>query len=131
MTNEHYHFGLGRRKSAVARVRLYPGNGHVLINGKPVEQVITREFAREDMLSPLAVTEMLGAFNMQVKVEGGGISGWAGAIRHGLARALVAADEGYRRPLRAHGLLTRDPRVKERTKPGLKRARKAAQFTKR
>ncbi len=131
MTNEHYHFGLGRRKSAVARVRLYPGNGHVLINGKPVEQVITREFAREDMLSPLAVTEMLGAFNMQVKVEGGGISGWAGAIRHGLARALVAADEGYRRPLRAHGLLTRDPRVKERKKPGLKRARKAAQFTKR
>ena len=131
MTNEHYHFGLGRRKSAVARVRLYPGNGHVLINGKPVEQVITREFAREDMLSPLAVTEMLGAFNMQVKVEGGGISGWAGAIRHGLARALVAADEGYRRPLRAIGLLTRDPRVKERKKPGLKRARKAAQFTKR
>ncbi len=131
MTNEHYHFGLGRRKSAVARVRLYPGNGHVLINGKPVEQVITREFAREDMLSPLAVTEMLGAFNMQVKVEGGGISGWAGAIRHGLARALVAADEGYRRPLRANGLLTRDPRVKERKKPGLKRARKAAQFTKR
>lgn len=131
MTNEHYHFGLGRRKSAVARVRLYPGNGHVLINGKPVEHVITREFAREDMLSPLAVTEMLGAFNMQVKVEGGGISGWAGAIRHGLARALVAADEGYRRPLRANGLLTRDPRVKERKKPGLKRARKAAQFTKR
>ena len=131
MTAERYYYGLGRRKTAVARVRLYPGNGHVLINGKPVEQVITREFAREDMLSPLAVTEMLGAFNMQVKVEGGGISGWAGAIRHGLARALVAADEGYRRPLRANGLLTRDPRVKERKKPGLKRARKAAQFTKR
>ncbi|MBM4411246.1 MAG: 30S ribosomal protein S9 [Dehalococcoidia bacterium] len=131
MTNEHYHFGLGRRKSAVARVRLYPGNGKVLVNGKPLDEVIPREFAREDMLRPLAVTEMLGAFNVQVKVEGGGISGWAGAIRHGLARALVAADEGYRRPLRAHGLLTRDPRVKERKKPGLKRARKAAQFTKR
>ncbi len=131
MTHEHYHFGLGRRKSAVARVRLYPGNGKVLVNGKPLDEVIPREFAREDMLRPLAVTEMLGAFNVQVKVEGGGISGWAGAIRHGLARALVAADEGYRRPLRAHGLLTRDPRVKERKKPGLKRARKAAQFTKR
>lgn len=131
MTNEHYHFGLGRRKSAVARVRLYPGNGKVLVNGKPADEVIPREFAREDMLRPLAVTEMLGAFNVQVKVAGGGISGWAGAIRHGLARALVAADEGYRRPLRAHGLLTRDPRVKERKKPGLKRARKAAQFTKR
>lgn len=131
MTNEHYHYGLGRRKSAVARVRLYPGNGNVIINGKPVEQVITREFAREDMLRPLTVTEMMGAFNVQVKVEGGGISGWAGAIRHGLARALVVADEGYRRPLRANGLLTRDPRVKERKKPGLKRARKAAQFTKR
>lgn len=131
MTNEHYHFGLGRRKSAVARVRLYPGNGKVLINGKPAEDVIPREFAREDMLRPLAVTENLGAYNVQVKVEGGGISGWAGAIRHGLARALVVADEGHRRPLRAHGLLTRDPRVKERKKPGLKRARKAAQFTKR
>ncbi len=131
MTNEHYHFGLGRRKSAVARVRLYPGNGKVIINGKPVEDVIPREFARDDMLRPLAVTELMGSFNIQVKVEGGGISGWAGAIRHGLARALVAADEGYRRPLRAHGLLTRDPRVKERKKPGLKRARKAAQFTKR
>ncbi|TAK78733.1 MAG: 30S ribosomal protein S9 [Dehalococcoidia bacterium] len=131
MTNEHYHFGLGRRKSAVARVRLYPGNGKVLVNGKPVEDVITREFAREDMLRPLTVTELMGTFNIQVKVQGGGISGWAGAIRHGLARALVAADEGYRRPLRAHGLLTRDPRVKERKKPGLKRARKAAQFTKR
>jgi small subunit ribosomal protein S9 len=131
MTNEHYHFGLGRRKSAVARVRLYPGSGNVIINGKPVEQVIPREFAREDMLRPLAVTEMMGAFNVQVKVEGGGVSGWAGAIRHGLARALVVADEGYRRPLRANGLLTRDPRVKERKKPGLKRARKAAQFTKR
>jgi len=131
MTNEYYHFGLGRRKSAVARVRLYPGNGHVLVNGKPAEEVIPREFAREDMLRPLAITENLGAFNVQVKVAGGGISGWAGAIRHGLARALVAADEGYRRPLRAHGLLTRDPRVKERKKPGLKRARKAPQFTKR
>ncbi len=131
MTNEHYHYGLGRRKSAVARVRLYPGNGKVIINGKPVEDVIPREFAREDMLRPLAVTELLGTFNVQVKVQGGGISGWSGAIRHGLARALVAADEGYRRPLRAHGLLTRDPRVKERKKPGLKRARKAAQFTKR
>ena len=131
MTSERYHYGLGRRKSAVARVRLYPGNGNVIINGKAVETVITRSSSRQEMVRPLAVTETLNAFNVQVKVEGGGIEGWAGAIRHGIARALVVADEGNRRVLRQFGLLTRDPRVKERKKPGLKRARKAPQFTKR
>ena len=131
MTNERYHFGLGRRKTAVARVRLYPGAGTVIINGKPVEEVIPRGSSRQEMLRPLAVTERLNAYNVQVKVAGGGIEGWAGAIRHGIARALIAADESYRRPLRQSGLLTRDPRVKERKKPGLKRARKAPQFTKR
>ncbi len=130
-TDQHYHYGLGRRKSAVARVRLYPGNGAVVINGKPMEEVITGPSARQDMLTPLTVTESLNAYNVQVKVEGGGISGWSGAIRHGIARALLKADEGHRGPLRANGLLTRDPRVKERKKPGLKRARKAPQFTKR
>ncbi len=130
-TDQHYYFGLGRRKAAVARVRLYPGNGAVIVNGKPLEEVITRESQRMDMLRPLVITETDGRFNVQAKVVGGGLTGWAGAMRHGIARALLAADENNRRPLRAHGLLTRDPRVKERKKPGLKRARKAPQFTKR
>ncbi|MCK9494226.1 MAG: 30S ribosomal protein S9 [Dehalococcoidia bacterium] len=130
-TDQHYYFGLGRRKAAVARVRLYPGTGTVIVNGKPVEEVITRESLRMDMLRPLTTTETDRQFNIQAKVVGGGLTGWSGAIRHGIARALLAADEGYRRPLRAQGLLTRDPRVKERKKPGLKRARKAPQFTKR
>jgi len=130
-TDQHYYFGLGRRKSAVARVRLYPGTGTVIVNGKPVEEVIPRESQRMDLLRPLTVTETDRQFNIQAKVVGGGLTGWTGAIRHGIARALLAADEGYRRPLRAQGLLTRDPRVKERKKPGLKRARKAPQFTKR
>lgn len=130
-TDQHYYFGLGRRKSAVARVRLYPGTGTVIVNGKPVEEFITRESQRMDMLRPLAATETERQFNIQAKVVGGGTSGWAGAIRHGIARALLAVDENNRRPLRNQGLLTRDPRVKERKKPGLKRARKAPQFTKR
>lgn len=130
-TDQHYYYGLGRRKTAVARVRLYPGSGSIVVNGKPAEAVIPNEFLRQDMLRPLMVTETDRAFNVQAKVAGGGITGWAGAIRHGIARALVVADEGHRRPLRSQGLLTRDPRVKERKKPGLKRARKAPQFTKR
>ena len=131
MTTEHYYYGLGRRKTAVARVRLYPGTGTVIVNGHPVTEVIPRPSSRQDMLRPLAVTETDRRFNIQVKVDGGGVSGWAGAIRLGIARALLVADEGYRRPLRANGLLTRDPREKERKKFGLKRARKAPQFTKR
>ena len=131
MTAEHYYYGLGRRKSAVARVRLYPGTGTVVVNGSPLESVIFRASARQDMMRPLMVTESSNRFNVQVKVDGGGNTGWAGAIRLGIARALVVADETNRRPLRANGLLTRDPREKERKKFGLKRARKAPQFTKR
>lgn len=133
MTTEqqHYYYGLGRRKTSVARVRLYPGNGTVIINGKTLDEVITRHAARQDLLLPMSVTDTMGRFNVQVKVSGGGISGWTGAIRHGIARALLAADETYRRPLRRAGLLTRDARAKERMKPGLKRARKAPQYTKR
>ncbi len=131
MTSEHYYYGLGRRKSSVARVRLYPGTGTVIVNGAPLENVVFRASSRQDLLSPLAVTDNLKRFNVQVKVDGGGISGWAGAMRLGIARALVVADETNRRPLRQHGLLTRDPREKERKKFGLKRARKAPQFTKR
>jgi small subunit ribosomal protein S9 len=131
MTSEHYYYGLGRRKSAIARVRLYPGTGTVVVNGAPLENVVFRASARQDMLRPLAVTDSLKRFNVQVKVDGGGISGWTGAMRLGIARALVVADEANRRPLRQNGLLTRDPREKERKKFGLKRARKAPQFTKR
>ncbi len=128
---QHYYYGLGRRKSSIARVRLYPGAGAVVVNGRPVEDVIPRASLRQEMLRPLAVTGALGRFNVQVKATGGGVSGWAGAIRHGIARALLVVDESNRRPLRTQGLLTRDPRVKERKKPGLKRARKAPQYTKR
>ena len=130
-TDQRYFYGLGRRKSAVARVRLYPGNGTVVINGRPFEDVLPRESLRDEVMQPLVATDSAKSFNIQAKVQGGGVSGWAGAIRHGVARALVAADETNKRPLRAQGLLTRDPRVKERKKPGLKRARKAPQYTKR
>ena len=128
---QHYFYGTGRRKSAVARVRLYPGEGAIVINGKPIEEVFSREIWRHQIEEPLAVANARGRFNAQIKCAGGGPSGWAGAIRHGIARALLASDETLRRPLRQAGLLTRDSRVKERKKPGLKRARKAPQYTKR
>ncbi len=131
MTEEHYYYGTGRRKNAVARVRLYPGQGTTVVNDKPFEEVFTRLKHRHLILQPLEVTESLDRFHAQVKVAGGGISGWADAIAHGIARALVIADENSQRALRRHGLLTRDARVKERKKYGLKRARKAPQYTKR
>jgi small subunit ribosomal protein S9 len=130
-TQQHYYYGLGRRKASVARVRLYPGGGAVIINGKPMEEVLPRPASRQEMLRPLAVTEQLNSFNVQAKVSGGGLTGWAGAIRFGIARALVVADPLHKRALRSEALLTRDARVKERKKPGLKRARKAPQYTKR
>jgi small subunit ribosomal protein S9 len=129
--NQQYFYGTGRRKSAVARVRLYPGTGVVIVNGKPVEELFTRPLHRSAIVQPLVVTETQDRFNAQVKVAGGGISGWTGAIAHGIARALVASDENLKAVLRRNGLLTRDPRVKERKKYGLKRARKAPQYTKR
>ena len=130
-TPQHYYYGVGRRKEAVARVRLYPGAGAVVVNGKPAEQLFTRELQRREFLEPLALTNMEGRFNAQVKCTGGGISGWAGAIRLGFARALIEADAGLRPALKSAGMLTRDSRIKERKKPGLKRARKAPQYTKR
>ena len=129
--NQQYFYGAGRRKTAVARVRLYPGTGAVVVNGKPLEQLFTRQLHRESIMLPLQVTGSQDKFNVQVKVEGGGITGWAGAIAHGIARALTSSDEALKPTLRKHGLLTRDPRVKERKKYGLKRARKAPQYTKR
>jgi len=128
---ELYYHGTGRRKSAVARVRLYPGAGKHTVNERPLEDVFSRVSHRAKVLKPLSVTENDEKFHMQVKIAGGGITGWADAIAHGTARALVAADPANHKPLRRSGLLTRDARVKERKKYGLKRARKAPQFTKR
>jgi small subunit ribosomal protein S9 len=128
---QHYYYGTGRRKRAVARVRLYPGTGTIVINGRPFEEVFNRPVYQVIVRQPLLLTETLDKFNVQVKINGGGNTGWAEAIAHGIARALVAADEQYKPTLRKAGLLTRDPRVKERKKYGLKRARKAPQYTKR
>ena len=128
---EHYYYGTGRRKRAVARVRLYPGTGTIVINGRPFEEVFTRPAYQIIVRQPLLLTETLDKFNVQVKINGGGTTGWAEAIAHGVARALVVADEQYKPTLRKAGLLTRDARVKERKKYGLKRARKAPQYTKR
>ena len=131
MIQQQYFYGTGRRKTAVARVRLYPGAGTVVINGRPFEEVFSRPLHQAQVLQGLRVTGNQARFNVQAKVEGGGVSGWAGAIAHGVARALVEYDERTKPQLRRVGLLTRDPRMKERKKYGLKRARKAPQYTKR
>jgi small subunit ribosomal protein S9 len=128
---ERYYYGTGRRKSAVARVRLYAGAGPHTVNDRPMEQVFTRITHRSRVLQALAVTGSDGKFYLRIKVAGGGIGGWADAIANGAARALLAADPEHHKPLRRSGLLTRDSRVKERKKYGLKRARKAPQYTKR
>ena len=128
---QHYYYGTGRRKTAVARVRLYPGTGTIVINGRPFLEVFNRLVYQSIVRQPLLLTETLDKFNVQVKINGGGSTGWAGAVAHGIARALVAAEERYKPILRKAGLLTRDSRVKERKKYGLKRARKAPQYTKR
>jgi len=126
-----YYEGVGRRKTASARVRLYPGEGKVVVNDKPMEEYFSREGDTLYLLEPLKVTDTVGTFNVSVKVQGGGVSGQAGAVRHGIARALLKADPNLRPVLRKGGFLTRDARMKERKKPGLKRARKAPQYTKR
>jgi small subunit ribosomal protein S9 len=127
-----YYEGLGRRKTATARVRLYPGgDGTISVNNKPASEYFGREWDLKHLGEPLVLTNNAGRFNVTVRVQGGGITGQAGAIRLGIARALLKADPDYRATLRKFGLLTRDPRAKERKKPGLKRARKAPQYTKR
>ena len=128
---QSYFYGTGRRKTSIARVRLVPGTGEIIINGTPYEQLFVRPEHRRTITKPLLVTESLGKYNTVVKVVGGGITGQSGAISHGIARALVKSDESFKPVLRQNGLLTRDSRVKERQKPGLKRARKAPQYTKR
>jgi len=131
MEKQSYFYGTGRRKTAIARVRLVPGIGEIIINGIPYEELFPRLEHRRVIVQPLLVTESLGKYNTVVKVGGGGISGQSGAISHGIARALVRADESLKPVLRQNGLLTRDSRAKERKKAGLKRARKAPQYTKR
>ncbi|MGX5377698.1 30S ribosomal protein S9 [Ligilactobacillus sp. LYQ135] len=123
--------GTGRRKNSVARVRLVPGSGKITMNGKPAEEYIPFANLRQVMVTPFKVTETEGQYDVFVNVNGGGFSGQAGATRHGIARALLEVDPDFRPALKKSGLLTRDARMKERRKPGLKKARKASQFSKR
>ena len=132
MTEQGYHYGTGRRKSAVARVRLNPGGGSIIVNGKPAREYFGGpDLHQVNIQLPLRLTGTIDRFTVTVRVVGGGVSGQAGAIRHGIARALTRFDEELRPTLKGARLLTRDPRVKERKKVGLKRARKAPQYTKR
>jgi small subunit ribosomal protein S9 len=127
-----YHYGTGRRKCAVARVRLYPGSGAITVNGKSAPDYFGgRPLHQQNIQLPLKLTNTMERFDIVVTVVGGGVAGQAGAVRHGITRALVRSDEELRPVLKRAGLLTRDARVKERKKVGLKRARKAPQYTKR
>jgi small subunit ribosomal protein S9 len=125
------YYGTGRRKTSVARVRLIPGEGRVIINGRDMDDYFGLETLKVTVRQPLELTETLGKFDVVANVKGGGYSGQAGAIRHGIARALLKADENLRPVLKKAGFLTRDPRMKERKKYGLKGARRAPQFSKR
>jgi len=123
--------GTGRRKKSIARVRLVPGSGNVTINGKDISEYLDYEILRNEVKRPLVITESLSNFDVIVRVNGGGFTGQAGAIRHGISRALLLVDGEYRPILKSAGFLTRDPRMKERKKYGLKKARKSPQFSKR
>lgn len=131
MAQQAAYAGTGRRKDSVARVRLVPGNGKITVNTKDVTEYIPFPNLVKDLKQPLTLTETDGQYNVEVNVNGGGFSGQAGAIRLGIARALLDVDPDFRSPLKKAGFLTRDPRMKERKKPGLKKARKASQFSKR
>ena len=126
-----YFYGTGRRKSSVARVRVMPGTGAITINGRDIDDYFGLETLKLIVNQPFGVTETAGKFDIIANVRGGGFSGQAGAIRHGLSRALVTVDESYKPMLKKAGFLTRDPRMKERKKYGLKAARRAPQFSKR
>lgn len=125
------YYGTGRRKTSVARVRLVPGEGNVLVNGRSLSDYFGRKTLELIVKQPLNLTETLGKYDVVIKVAGGGPSGQAGAVRHGISRALLLVDAEYRPSLKKAGFLTRDPREKERRKYGLKKARKASQFSKR
>ena len=131
-TQQEYYYGTGRRKSAIAKVHLYlDDGGPVLVNGKPMEEYFNWEPWRSTITEPFKAAEVTGRFRMTATVVGGGVHAQAEAIRHGIARALVTYDQTLKPPLRRHGLLTRDSRIKESKKYGLKRARRAPQYTKR
>ena len=125
------YIALGRRKESTARVRMEPGNGQIVVNGRAFEKYFLRETDRIIVLQPLALTENAGKFNIAAKLDGGGLTGQAGALRLGISRALLIADANYKDIFRKNGYLTRDPRMKERKKYGLKGARKRFQWTKR
>jgi small subunit ribosomal protein S9 len=131
LNSKAFFHATGRRKSAVARVRLMPGEGAIVVNGRPYDEIFTQERLKKSIMEPLTATDTIKKFSISVKVTGGGIVGQAGAVRHGISRALLAADENLRPILRGQGFLTRDSRVKERKKYGLVRARKSKQYSKR
>ena len=131
MANTVCFHAVGRRKKAIARVRLIPGEGNIVINKRTLDEYFGYETLKTVVRQPLALTETLGKFDVIVNCKGGGFTGQAGASRHGLARALVKADEAYKPLVKKAGFLTRDPRMKERKKYGLKAARRAPQFSKR
>jgi small subunit ribosomal protein S9 len=131
MVTGKYYQGVGRRKAAIARVRLFTGTGDFTVNERPLSQYFALQTQVDEVLMPLRVTENEARFAVSVQVKGGGPAGQADAVSLGLARALLSADEGFKATLRKAGLLTRDAREKERKKPGLKKARKAKQYTKR
>ena len=131
MEKQTYFHGTGRRKCAVAQVRLMAGTGAIIVNGAPFEKMFPSQEHQRVIRQPLVLTETADKFNVVIKVAGGGVSGQSGAICHGISRALVQSDERFKHPLRQGGFLTRDSRIKERKKAGLKRARKAPQYTKR
>lgn len=128
---QHLGYGTGRRKEAVARVWLYPGEGEFVINGRRLEEYFPRQTMRDQIMHALQAAGSVGRYKVVATIRGGGISGQAGALRHGIARALVDCDETLRSELKKAGLLRRDPRMKERKKYGLKKARKRPQFSKR
>lgn len=125
------YYGTGRRKNSVARVRLIPGDGTITINGRDFDEYFNLETLKLIVKQPLVETETVGKYDVLVNVNGGGYTGQAGAIRHGVSRALLIADSEFRPTLKSAGFLTRDPRMKERKKPGLRSARRAPQFSKR
>ena len=131
-SKRQYQYGTGRRKSSVARVRLYQGGtGSIIINGRDIDEYFGLDTLKLIVRQPLVATKTLGTVDIVCTVAGGGVSGQAGAIRHGIARALLQVNPEFRATLKAAGFLTRDPRMKERKKPGLKAARRAPQFSKR
>jgi len=131
MEKENIYYATGKRKNAIARTWLTPGNGEISINNRPVEAYFPVETLRNELLEPFKITNTAGSFNVKVSVKGGGIAGQAGAVRHGITKALILTDADLRIPLKKAGFVKRDPRVKERKKYGQKGARARFQFSKR